>query len=187
MWCDSKDGSVPMETVVVKELVPRVDASFRTFAAREGRLIEGFSLGGYGAARLGFKFPEVFGADSILAGGPLDLEFQGPRAKGNPDLGEHILETVFGADLGCFKAQSPWMLAAQNADGIRGKSLVRQAVGDRDFTADLNRAFAARLKKLNIPHTFTVLPTIEHNAVGLLRGLGEVNWEFYRAAFAAAH
>ena len=25
MWCDSKDGSVPMETVVVKELVPHVD------------------------------------------------------------------------------------------------------------------------------------------------------------------
>ena len=55
MWCDSKDGSVPMETVVVKELVPHVDATFRTVAAREGRLIEGFSMGGYGAARLGLQ------------------------------------------------------------------------------------------------------------------------------------
>ncbi|MCI0540314.1 MAG: hypothetical protein L0Z50_34355 [Verrucomicrobiales bacterium] len=58
MWCDSKDGNVPMETVVVQELVPHMDATFRTIARREGRLIEGFSMGGYGAARLGFKYPE---------------------------------------------------------------------------------------------------------------------------------
>jgi enterochelin esterase-like enzyme len=41
MWCDSKDGSVPMETIVAKELIPYVDANFRTIAARQGRLIEG--------------------------------------------------------------------------------------------------------------------------------------------------
>lgn len=50
MWCDSKDRAVPMETVVIKELLPYVDANFRTLATRDARMIEGFSMGGYGAA-----------------------------------------------------------------------------------------------------------------------------------------
>ena len=136
MWCDSKDGTVPMETVVVKELVPRIDATFRTIAGLEGRLIEGFSMGGYGAARLGFKHHYIFGAVSILSGGPLDLELRGPRATANPAERERLLQTVYGGDLDYFKAQSPWTLAEKIAAAVRGRRRVRQAVGDRDNAAD---------------------------------------------------
>lgn len=115
MWCDAKNGSVPVETVVVKELVPHVDAMFRTIARREGRVIEGFSMGGYGAARNGLKYPEIFATVSILAGGPLDLDFAGPRATANPAEHDRILKEVYGGDMDCFKSQSPWMLAQQNA------------------------------------------------------------------------
>ena len=51
IWCDSKDGGVPIETTFIKELVPHIDATVRTIAMREGRIVEGFSMGGYGAAR----------------------------------------------------------------------------------------------------------------------------------------
>ena len=68
MWTDFKDGSVPLETVIVKDLIPHVDATYRTLASREFRAIEGFSMGGYGAAYIGFKYPDVFGVVSILAG-----------------------------------------------------------------------------------------------------------------------
>ena len=59
-----------METIILKELVPHIDETYRTLASRQGRLIEGFSMGGYGAARLAFKHHEIFGAASILARGP---------------------------------------------------------------------------------------------------------------------
>lgn len=72
LWSDSKDGRWPVETVLVREVIPLVDRSCRTLATREGRLVEGFSMGGYGAARLGFRHPDVFGSVSVLAGGPLD-------------------------------------------------------------------------------------------------------------------
>jgi enterochelin esterase-like enzyme len=185
MWCDSEDGAVPMETVVVKELVPHIDSTFRTIARREGRIIEGFSIGGYGAARLGFLYPDLFGAVSILAGGPLDLELQGPRAVGNPEGREEILRNVYGGGIDTFKARSPITIAVQNAAAIRGKSLVRQAVGSRDFTAGLNRDFSAHLGKLDIAHTFTEVPEVGHDTMALLRGLGEGNWEFYRTAMGA--
>ncbi len=183
MWCDSQDGRVPMETIVIKELIPRIDATFRTQAARESRIIEGFSMGGYGAARLGFKHPASFAAVSILAGGPFDPEFRGPRATSNPKEREAILQTTFGGDIECFKAQSPWVIAQQNAANVRDKTRVRIAVGSKDFTADLNRKFAAHLAEIGIPHHFTELPEVAHSALQLLNALGEANWEFYRQAF----
>lgn len=186
MWCDSKDGKVPMETIVVKELVPHIDATFRTIAKREGRLIEGFSMGGYGAARLGLKYPKVFAAFSCLAGGPLDLDFAGPRATGNPAERERVLRDTFGGDLDYYRAQSPLTLATPQADAVRGQMRIRIAAGLRDNTGPLNRAFSDRLNELKIEHTFTKVPGVGHDTLALLRGLGEANWQFYRDVFAAS-
>jgi uncharacterized protein (TIGR03437 family) len=185
MWCDSKDGRVTMETVVVKELLPHIDATFRTIASREGRLIEGFSMGGYGAGRLGFKYPDVFGAVSMLAGGPLDLEFMGPRATADPEERELIFQNVYGGDIEYFKAQSPWVLAEQNAAAVRNRTRVRQVVGDRDGSLAQNRDFDAQLTRLNIPHAFTVLPNVGHDTLAIFNALGAGNWDFYRAVFGA--
>jgi predicted peptidase len=74
MWCDWKDGSVKLETMLIEELIPHLDNAFRTQATREGRIIEGFSMGGYGAARLGFRHPHLFAAVSLLGAGPLQAE-----------------------------------------------------------------------------------------------------------------
>ncbi|MEI7809833.1 MAG: alpha/beta hydrolase-fold protein [Verrucomicrobiota bacterium] len=180
MWCDSKDSLVPMETVVIKELLPHIDATFRTIATREGRIVEGFSMGGYGAARLGFKYPQLFGKVSMLAGGPLDLDFSGPRATGNPAERERILQSVYGGDLQYLKAQSPWVVAEQMAAQVRDPARVRVVVGDRDFTAALNRNFHDYLTKLGIVHEFTTLPGLGHDTMKLFKALGEKNWDFYR-------
>ena len=181
MWCDSKDGAVPVETVVVRELVPHMDATFRTIAAREGRILEGFSMGGYGAARLGGKYPDVFGAVSVLAGGPLDLELQGPRAVANPVERERILRETFGGDLDYFREQSPRTIVERNAGALRGRVRIRVAVGGRDSTAGLNRELSGLLDRLGIAPGFTEVPGVGHNTMALLRGLGGANWEFYRS------
>lgn len=181
MWCDSKDGRRPVETIVIKELLPLIDATFRTIAARAGRIVEGFSMGGYGAARLGFKYSEKFCAISMLGAGPLQPELnQSPRvgARGR----ERILQDAFGGDMEYFKAQSPWVLAERNAMALRGGMPIRQVIGDRDETCAFNRDFHERLVKLDIPHTFTVLPGIGHKPLAVLEALGEANWKFYRAA-----
>jgi enterochelin esterase-like enzyme len=67
-YCDSKDGKWPIESVIVKELIPHIDQTYRTIARREMRAVEGYSMGGYGAAHLGFKYPELFGVVGIMAG-----------------------------------------------------------------------------------------------------------------------
>src|SRR5947208_5545063 len=39
---DSADGKLPAETLIIREFIPYVDATYRTIAARGGRAIEGF-------------------------------------------------------------------------------------------------------------------------------------------------
>jgi enterochelin esterase family protein len=55
-------------THVVRELVPHVDARFRTLAGRGHRGVAGKSSGGYGALRLAMKHPDVFGALACHSG-----------------------------------------------------------------------------------------------------------------------
>jgi S-formylglutathione hydrolase FrmB len=56
------------ETHLVHELVPWVDAHYRTLASREHRGIAGKSSGGFGALRLGMMHPDVFGALACHSG-----------------------------------------------------------------------------------------------------------------------
>jgi len=185
MYVDWKDGTAPLETVIVKDLVPHIDGAYRTIATREGRMLDGFSMGGYGAARLGFKFPDVFRAVSIVSAGPMQEELvQAPRA-GRQRAAE-VLAKVYGGDQAYFRAVSPRTLATQNAAAISAGSLVRVVIGDKDETFENNRLFHEHLDSLKIPHAWTVLPGVEHDPMGVLRAMGDDNWAFYRAAFGEA-
>jgi polyhydroxybutyrate depolymerase len=180
MWCDSADGKQPIETIVIKELIPEVDSKFRTIAKRDGRIVEGFSMGGYGAGRLGFKYADMFAGLSMLASGPLDLEFKGPRAEANPSERDRILQSVYGGKMETFKAQSPWILAEQNASKLKSEKMIRICIGAEDFTLPANRKFSAHLTKLGVPHDFVTKPQVGHDTIALLTALGEDNWKFYR-------
>jgi enterochelin esterase-like enzyme len=187
LWADSKDGTSPVETVFIREVIPDVDRSFRTLASREGRILEGFSMGGYGAARLGFKHPELFAGISILAGGPFDLDLQGPRAQRNPRLREQLLREVCGNDMEYYRAISPWVLAEQASPTLRAqRTLVRHAVGTADDTRELNRRFRERMVELGIAHAWTELAGIGHDPRAVLERLAQVDADFYRQALAPA-
>jgi enterochelin esterase-like enzyme len=180
LWTNSKDGRAPIETVFIEELIPNVDKTMRTIPRREGRVLEGFSMGGYGAARIGFRHPEMFCGISILAAGPLDPEFEGPRATGNP-LRDQILEDVCEGDMDYFKATHPWTLAESGAEFLRKPgTIIRQAVGSKDFSFYLSRRFHEHLDALKIPHEFHVVEDVGHQTPALMAGLA--NGEFYRKA-----
>lgn len=184
MYVDWRDGSTPLETVIVRDLVSRVDAAHRTIASREGRMLDGFSMGGYGAARLGFKHTGVFGAVSMLGAGPLQPDLTttpraGPRARAE------ILQRVFGGDQAFFREVSPWRFAEINAAEIARGTRVRQIVGERDETMRFNVDFHRHLTGLKIPHAWKVLPGVAHDTMKMLEALGDEFWTFYRDAFGA--
>lgn len=56
------------EDHIVEELVPRVDAKYRTLPGPRHRGVMGKSSGGYGALVLGMRHPDVFGAVACHSG-----------------------------------------------------------------------------------------------------------------------
>lgn len=177
MWVDSKDGKTPVETVLVKDLIPHIDSTYRTRAYREGRMIEGFSMGGFGAIRLGFRHVDLFGSVSSL-GGALHSETTLQSRRRN------VFDKVFGGDAEYFRQQSPWTLAERNASDIKAQTIVRLAVGDQDGTQEYNRDFTAHLNKLGISHEYHLLPGVGHSWGPIYQALGDKNWGFYSRAFA---
>jgi putative tributyrin esterase len=56
------------EAYVIQELIADIDRRFRTIADRRGRSIAGVSMGGYGALKFGFKYPEKFTLAASVSG-----------------------------------------------------------------------------------------------------------------------
>src|SRR4029079_838014 len=110
-FCDSFDGQVMGETVIIRELIPHIDATYRTRPTREGRAIQGFSMGGQGALRLAVQYPELFGsavgfASGVAAGAELKAEV--------PQVFKHL----HNDDVQAFDATSIWSWLTKNATRV---------------------------------------------------------------------
>src|SRR5688572_22605994 len=66
------------ERFIAVDVVGYVDAHYRTLPDRRSRGLVGHSMGGYGATRIGMKYPDVFGSLYIMS--PCCLS---PRGAGN--------------------------------------------------------------------------------------------------------
>ena len=75
MTNDAKPGTirsfsvVPFQTVLVDELVPFIDANFRTLANKDNRAMGGLSMGGFETHAITIARPEVFSYYALLSGG----------------------------------------------------------------------------------------------------------------------
>ena len=187
MYCNAADGSVPLETVIIGELIPHIDANFRTIASQSGRILEGFSMGGYGTGRFGIGHSSLFCGISMLAAGPMQLDFPNapPDAPIPPARRDTIFADVWNSDPALVVAANPWTLAAVHGPVLAGNDvLFRIAVGGDDSVLPPNIDFHNRLTSLGITHTFNIYPGVGHQPVPLLSAIGPSNWSFYRDALA---
>ncbi len=175
---DSLDGKWPVESVIIKELIPHIDQTYRTLAARETRAVEGFSMGGYGAAHLGFKHPDLFGIVTIGSGALTDSkEFgSGPGQQG----GKSVMSR---APKAYFEENDLATIIRRNADAIRGKTLIRMTVGSDDGLFPNNQALHKFLTQLKIEHEYEVIPGVGHDSSRIYRILGDRAYALYLRAF----
>ncbi len=73
------------KSVIIEDVIPFIDANFRTIANRSGRAIEGFSMGGGGAIKLAFQHSDMFCSTIAYSGGTYE-EYTGQN-NGNPYTG----------------------------------------------------------------------------------------------------
>jgi enterochelin esterase-like enzyme len=69
-WGRMKDFKIEhFQTVLVDELIPYVDANFRTVANKDNRAMAGLSMGGMETHTITLNKPDVFGSYALLSGG----------------------------------------------------------------------------------------------------------------------
>jgi S-formylglutathione hydrolase FrmB len=184
MWVDSKDGTQPMESILMDDLIPYVDENYRTKKA-DGRIVEGFSMGGYGAGRLGLKYHNRFNALSMLGAGPLQLDF----LEGGPyvpiEKREQLFEEVYGSDMDYFEEQSPWRTAESVAELLPENFKIRIVIGTKDTMYDNNLLFKDLLDQLGIAHQYHELPDVAHTPLPVVNYVVNNDPEFYLSAFGA--
>ncbi|MBW4709028.1 esterase family protein [Roseobacter sp. YSTF-M11] len=130
-------GPGDYESAIVLGLVKEIDSRFPTLAHANGRSVVGVSMGGYGALRLAFKHPDLFG--SVVALSPGLFKPGGASWRHGPGgaryaTRERWYEKTFGEpfNMGRYLVESPFAyapLAAMSED----MPDVLLAVGDDDY------------------------------------------------------
>jgi endo-1,4-beta-xylanase len=179
-YVDSADGSQPVETVLIKDLVPHIDATYRTIPDRRARALEGFSMGGWGAAHLLFKHPDVFCAATLI-GAPIHT----PASFRRWHMSEY--RKLFGGDEKAFYAEDPATWARRHQDALRGKVRVRFLIGEWDGNRGWAFAFHKRLQEWQIPSALVEAPKVGHSDAEVYEKLHASAFDFYRQLFAAHH
>jgi enterochelin esterase-like enzyme len=170
---NSKDGTMPVEDVIIRDLIPHVDDTYRTINQREARGIDGMSMGGYGSLHLGFKYPELFGVVSSIA--PSIMSFEKER--------KEVLVHTFEDDAAYFNMNHPVTLVQKNADYLRQHTVIRLLVGDRDFLFDIVQQFHLQLNDLKINHHYAIAEDADHDYKQVIVNLGFNAFEFWGSAF----
>jgi len=167
---------------IARDLVARVDSSYRTIQSRDGRAIAGLSMGGYGAISLALAYPDVFSAAASHSGVVSPL-FKGPHPYAPPsryasteaELRQNsgnlwpAMVLAFGRDTTGWWPRDPGRRAARavSTDRARLPALMLD-VGVSDNYVDQSRDLHATLQRLGVAHAYAEWP-------------GAHNWDYWRA------
>lgn len=159
MYQDSADGRFPAETTVIKELLPHIDATYRTIAARHGRCIEGFSMGGRGSTHLALKYPDLFCSLFNQAGNVY------PTAQmGGAEFASKWPVSYLGSDPAKLRDNDSFLLLEKNLDRIKGRLRIQVACGTKDDShLPTVRDFHHALLKHGVDHTYLEIEGLAHN------------------------
>ena len=141
-WPGNKSGRAPVQTRAIRELIPYVDANYRTKATRRFRAIQSVSMGDRDAVVYGLAFPELFSVSVSYE------EAFYPWASLSGSRREIATEMI-SLDEAYFNRYSPWFDAGSYLSKARDYPVAsRMAVGQN---RPPNQGIKQRLDGLEIP------------------------------------
>ena len=136
-YMDSRDGSERWETFLLGPFLDHLRANWHLRTDPRGTFLTGISMGGMGALRMAFKYPERFGAVAAMEPGiePI-LEWKEMRPKHRFWRSDELMGEAYGTpiDEAYWAANNPPAIAIANADSIRSSGLrILIEAGDQDM------------------------------------------------------
>ncbi len=159
----SDSATVPndkYESYIIQELIPEIDKKFRTNSNREGRIIAGLSMGGYGSLKFGLKYPDKFGLVGSFSGA-LGAASWSDKTMGNSwkALTDSIMSIYGAEDSQNRKDNDIYKIVREiTLEKVKSLPFVYLDCGTEDGLIQQNRDFNALLVEKKIPHEFRELP-----------------------------
>ncbi|WP_417941372.1 alpha/beta hydrolase [Flavobacterium sp. RS13.1] len=143
------------ETFVTKEVIQKVDKTYRTIANKNGRVITGLSMGGHGALYLSARNPDLFCAAGSMSGA-VDMSVMLNRD--SPAQVLKLIEPVFGDKSNDIKMYEQHAVLNM-IDKIKANKLpLIIDCGIDDFLIEPNKELHRRLVYNKVEHDYTERP-----------------------------
>ena len=159
-YINSRDGKVRYEDFFIHEFIPYIEKRYRVLADREHRGVSGVSMGGYGAFRFAFRYPQLFGSMSahsaaLLATLPTvsSSDYQGA-------ILNRILGSAFGSppDPAYWKQNNPFTIVGNGARSA-GLKIYFDCGTEDDYGFDAGaKSFHELLDSRHISNEFHLFP-----------------------------
>jgi S-formylglutathione hydrolase FrmB len=184
-YINSADGKVRYNDFFLREFLPFIEQHYPIRRQRQARAVSGVSMGGYGALRLAFAYPELFSSVSaqsaaLITDSPRELNQA--LETGSP-LGR-LMGSVFGSpiDVAHWKQNSPFVLAEQNRARLAKVAIYFNCGRDDEYGFETGAsALDRQLGEERIGHEYRLYPG-GHSATYFMSHLGET-MEFHWRVF----
>jgi S-formylglutathione hydrolase FrmB len=184
-YVNSADGRIRYSDFFLQEFMPFIESGYRIHHDRRRRAISGISMGGYGAFRYAFGYPERFSAVSaesaaLITASPQELD--ATMRSGTPL--STILGSVFGNPINVahWNANNPFVLAKRNRIAMRDLAIYFNCGREDQYDfEDGAEVLHRQLDSEGVKNEFHLYPG-DHSASYFLTHLGEV-MEFHSHVF----
>ncbi len=154
--------NLPVESMIINELIPHIDGKYRTDATCENRSISGFSMGGGMAFYYAVKYLELFASVTAYAGTYHHYYHKDYHGVGeSPDKAVKLYEDMMREKI-YLEENNVLYVIRQNTEKICGKLHIKIHVGTADVLFCDNEIMHLYLDSLNIPHEYVVFEGIGH-------------------------
>jgi len=174
-YINSRDGHVRYEDFFIREFLPFIEGHYRIHADRGGRGITGISMGGYGALRFAFRYPQLFGSVSAHSAALVAKLPEVQAASPQQEALSRMMGTAFGSpfDRAFWNRNNPFTLV-ENGARPEGMKIYFDCGTDDQFGFDAGaQAFHDLLVAKKIPHEFHLY-------------LGGHDWTYFADHFSAS-
>jgi S-formylglutathione hydrolase FrmB len=173
-YINSRDGRTRYEDFFIQEFLPYIEHRYRVLADRLHRGIAGISMGGYGALRFAFRYPQLFGSVSVHSAALLEklpaIAVSNPRQ--SPVM--RMMGTAFGSppDLAFWERNTPFTVARSSRPAGLKIYFDCGTADEYGFNAGAKQ-FHDLLTARGIPHEFHLYP-------------GGHDWQYFAAHLPAS-
>lgn len=159
-YINNYSGEVRYEDMFIDELIPHIDASYRTHSSLKHRSIAGLSMGGFGALTLALRHPDLFSGCVALSAAIRSSEHI-------VDMKEMAYESFYGSILGpglvgddrvndTWKSYSPLYLFKTLPSEQLKKTRWYIDIGDDDYLHEGNDQLHTLLRNRAVLHEYRV-------------------------------